>query len=186
MDLKHLILLACWPYSGGTSSSHTFILHFLNAVSAKRTQPKKRKRKKWRASVVIYLICNLHAVVSQGFLNAFLKIPFSPRLSPTPSRQTQSWLLVLIKLCIPASPGYSPARKLCFTEVIIRHPVLNLLRLTHKLQSLNLARLLSLILLCGKGQRAMDQVPATQIIQLPFMSPRKLREKSESRKTDCA
>lgn len=97
------------------------------------------------------------------------KILYSPSPSQTRSRQTLSWLLSLIKLCICAwRGGYFRVCKLYFTEVIICHPILNLVKWTHKLQSLNSAQLLRLILLCGKGQPAVDQVPATQIIQLPF------------------
>lgn len=101
-------------------------------------------------------------------LSCIFKILFSPPLSQTYSRQTLSWLLSLIKLCIFAWQGYFRVCKLCFTEVIICHPILNQVKWTHKLQSLNSAQLLRLILLCGKGQPAVDQVPATQIIQLPF------------------
>lgn len=46
--------------------------------------------------------------------------------------------------------GYFCVRKLYFTEVIICHPILNQVKWTHKLQSLNSAQLLCLILLCGK------------------------------------
>lgn len=78
--------------------------------------------------------------------------------------------------------GYFRVCKLCFTEVIICHPILNLAKSTHKLQSLNSAQLLCLILLCGKGQPAVDQVPATQIIRLPFMSLFELRKNQQSGK----
>lgn len=109
-------------------------------------------------------------------LSCIFKILFSPQLSQTCSRQTLSRLLSLIKLSIFAWRGYFCVCKLYFTEVIICHPILNVVKWTHKLQSLNSALLLRLILFCAKGQLAVDQVPATQIIQLPFMSFFKLRK----------
>lgn len=58
--------------------------------------------------------------------------------------------------------------RLYSSEVIIRHPVLNPFKWTHKLQSLNQAQLLRFIWLCGKGQRSLARVPAAQIIPLAF------------------
>lgn len=130
-------------------------------------EPKGKKVKK-KGYLWIFNMQPLFLLLLLLVLSCIFKILFSPPLSQTRSRQTLSWLLTLIKLCICALQGYFRVCKLYFTEVIICHPILNQVKWTHKLQSLNSAQLLRLILLCGKGQPAVDQVPATQIIQLPF------------------
>lgn len=90
MDLKRLILLACWPYSGGTSSSRTFILISLTLSRPNEHNQKKGEKKEWRTCG--YLICNLHAVVSSSG-HAFLKDPVQPS-AELDSEQTVSELIV--------------------------------------------------------------------------------------------
>lgn len=77
--------------------------------------------------------------------------------------------------------------KLYSSEVIIRHPVLNLVKWTHKLQSLNLGPTITFnTSLWEKVSRRWLVVPAAQIIQLAFffslfffMSLFKLRKKNQ-------
>lgn len=81
-------------------------------------------------------LCHLLLVSSCIF-----KILFSPPLSQT--EQTDTELIVKFDkapyICIAGL--FSSVCKLYFTGVIICHPILNLVKWTHKLQSLNLAQL---------------------------------------------
>lgn len=85
--------------------------------------------------------------------------------------------------------GYFCVRKLYFTEVIICHPILNQVKWTHKLQSLNSAQLLCLILLCGKrsagsgsGSSNTDNSAA---FYESFKAPEGEKKISTQEKTDC-
>ncbi len=148
MDLIHLNHLASWPGAGETSFQCTSIV-------AQLILSQNNTGYLWIFNILFLLV-----------LSCIFKIlcSHSARLAA----QTLSWWLSLIKLCVGACQGCFLVCKLYFTEVIICQPILNLVKWTHKLKSLNSAQLLQSILLCGKGQPAVDQVPETQIIRLAF------------------